>query len=162
VVTETGEMTDITVLKGIGFGCDAEAVRVLSAFPKWEPAKQDGVPVNVRYNLPINFQLEDSKSDDSKKTSLIDRQFKNQDGSKTTLTTRGTIVEESLENNKPSVRITGANPLYVIDGKIEKDPDILKKINPENILSVNVLKDQKAIDTYGEEGRNGVISVTTK
>ncbi|WP_254413171.1 M56 family metallopeptidase [Dyadobacter diqingensis] len=162
VVTETGEMTDITVLKGIGFGCDAEAVRVLSAFPKWEPAKQNGVPVNARYNLPINFQLEESEPENSNKTSLIDRQFKNQDGSKTTLTTRGTIVEESSENSKPSVRITGTHPLYVIDGKIEKDPDILKKINPENILSVNILKDQKAIEAYGEDGRSGVISVTTK
>ncbi|MDQ6477596.1 TonB family protein [Dyadobacter sp. LHD-138] len=162
VVTETGEMGDITVLKGIGFGCDAEAVRVLSSFPKWEPGKQDGVPVNVRYNLPINFLLEESEPETDKKTSLINKQFKNQDGSETTLMTTGRILEQSSKNNNMSIEVTGVNPLYVIDGKIEKDPDILKKINPENILSVNVLKDQKAIDAYGESGRNGVVSVTTK
>jgi TonB family protein len=160
VVTESGDVEDIVILKGIGYGCDSEAVRVLSAFPKWEPAKQDGVPVNVRYNLPINFQLEDSKK--VKKTSQIDRQFKNQDGSETTLTTTGRIVQESNKDNNLSINMSGINPLYVIDGKIEKDPDILKKISPDNILSVNILKHQMGVDTYGEAGRNGVISVTTK
>ena len=137
VVTETGEVQDIVVLKGIGYGCDAEAIRVLSLFPKWEPAKQDGVPVNVRYNLPINFQMEESDSK-SKRTSLIS----NQPDSK--------------------VQITAPGALYVINGKIEKDPDILKKISPARIISVDVLKDQKAIEAYGEEGRQGVISITTK
>lgn len=61
VVTETGEIGDIKVLKGIGFGCDEEAVRVLKLFPKWEPGIQDGQPINVRYNLPINFQLAETK-----------------------------------------------------------------------------------------------------
>jgi len=137
VVTETGEVQDIAILKGIGYGCDAEAVRVLSLFPKWEPAKQDGVPVNVRYNLPINFQLEESDSK-SKKTSLID------------------------DHSDSKVKITAPGALYVIDGKIEKDPDILKKISPARIISVDVLKDQKAIEAYGEDGRHGVISITTK
>ena len=58
VVSETGETSDIMVLKGLGFGCDAEAIRVLKSFPKWEPGRQDGVPVKVKYNLPINFQLD--------------------------------------------------------------------------------------------------------
>ena len=60
VVSETGEIGDIQVLKGLGFGCDEEAIRVLKAFPRWIPAKQDGKPVSVKYNLPINFQLENS------------------------------------------------------------------------------------------------------
>lgn len=138
VVTESGEVQDIAVLKGIGYGCDAEAIRVLSLFPKWEPAKQDGVPVNVRYNLPINFQLEESESKENKRTSSIQNQ------------------------SESKVKITAPGALYVIDGKIEKDPDILKKISPARIISVDVLKDQNAIDAYGEDGRHGVISITTK
>jgi TonB family protein len=58
VVTETGEIQDVQLLKGIGFGCDEEAVRVIKAFPKWVPGSQDGIPVNVKYNLPIHFELE--------------------------------------------------------------------------------------------------------
>ncbi|GLU50681.1 M56 family metallopeptidase [Dyadobacter frigoris] len=157
VVSETGEISDIKVLKGIGFGCDEEAVRVLSQFPKWKPALQDGVPVNVKYNLPINFQL-----DDTKKTSSIDKQFKNPDGSISTLTTDGKVIEESPKNTKVNIQITGPKPLLVVDGKIAEDQDMLKNFDAKNILSVDVLKDQKAIEAYGEKGSHGVISVTTK
>jgi TonB family protein len=62
VVTETGEIHNVQVLKGIGFGCDEEAVRVVKAFPKWIPGSHDGVPVNVKYNLPINFVLEEKNT----------------------------------------------------------------------------------------------------
>lgn len=57
VVTKTGEIADVSVLKGIGYGADAEAVRVVQQMPRWIPGKQDNTPINVRYNLPINFQL---------------------------------------------------------------------------------------------------------
>ncbi|WP_159468967.1 M56 family metallopeptidase [Dyadobacter sp. 3J3] len=157
VVSTTGDVSDIKILKGIGFGCDEEAVRVLSKFPKWKPATQDGVPVNVRYNLPINFQL-----DDKKKTSLIDKKFENKDGSVSTLTTEGRVIEESPKNTKVNVRITGPKPLLVIDGKIAENQNMLSQFDAKKIESVNVLKDQKAIDAYGEKGSHGVISITTK
>lgn len=59
VVTKSGEITDVKVLKGIGFGADEEAVRVVSNMPRWKPGMQSGKAVNVQYYLPINFQLED-------------------------------------------------------------------------------------------------------
>ncbi len=58
VVTKTGEVTDVDLLKGIGFGADEEARRVVSQMPRWIPGKQDGKAVNVKYNLPINFALD--------------------------------------------------------------------------------------------------------
>lgn len=61
VVTKTGEITDINLLKGIGYGADEEAMRVVAQMPRWKPARQNGQVVNVRYNLPINFQLEGAK-----------------------------------------------------------------------------------------------------
>jgi len=70
VVSETGEVSDVMVLKGLGFGCDAEAIRVLKSFPRWEPGKQGGIPVSVKYNLPINFELKDGR--DEKSASLND------------------------------------------------------------------------------------------
>ena len=57
VVTKKGDIADVTILKGIGFGCDEEAIRVVSRMPNWKPGSQSGILVNVRYNLPINFQL---------------------------------------------------------------------------------------------------------
>jgi len=58
VVNVDGSIQDVSVLKGLGFGCDEEAMRVVKAMPKWKPGKQSGRAVRVKYNLPINFQLE--------------------------------------------------------------------------------------------------------
>jgi len=45
VVETDGRVTDIKVLRGIGGGCDEEAVRVVKNMPKWDPGKQRGKPV---------------------------------------------------------------------------------------------------------------------
>ena len=58
VINTDGSFQDVQILKGIGFGADAEAVRVIKAMPRWKPGMQDGKPVRVRYNLPIKFDLE--------------------------------------------------------------------------------------------------------
>lgn len=57
VVDKDGSITDVKVLRGIGGGCDEEAVRVVKSMPKWTPGKQRGKSVRVQYNLPINFIL---------------------------------------------------------------------------------------------------------
>ncbi|MFY0651423.1 MAG: energy transducer TonB [Cyclobacteriaceae bacterium] len=57
VVDKDGTLTDIKAVKGIGAGCDEEAVRVLKSAPKWKPGKQRGRPVKVRMILPITFKL---------------------------------------------------------------------------------------------------------
>ena len=58
VVEVDGSITDVRVLRGIGGGCDEEAVRVVKNMPKWIPGKQRGVPVRVQFNLPIKFTLQ--------------------------------------------------------------------------------------------------------
>lgn len=57
VVEKDGSVTDVKVLRGIGGGCDEEAIRVVENMPKWSPGKQRGKPVKVQYNLPIRFTL---------------------------------------------------------------------------------------------------------
>lgn len=57
VVEKDGSITDVKVLKGIGYGCDEEALRVVKNSPNWSPGKQNGKAVRVQYNLPIVFQL---------------------------------------------------------------------------------------------------------
>jgi len=57
VVETNGSVTNVVVKRGIGGGCDEEAVRVVKSMPKWKPGKQRGKPVRVRYTLPVRFQL---------------------------------------------------------------------------------------------------------
>jgi len=57
VVEKDGSITDVKVLRGIGFGCDEEAVKVIKKSPLWKPGRNKGNPVRVRYNMPINFNL---------------------------------------------------------------------------------------------------------
>ena len=57
VVEKDGSVSDVKVLKGIGSGCDEEAIRVVEAMPKWEPGKDKGKTVRVKYDLPISFKL---------------------------------------------------------------------------------------------------------
>ena len=57
VIDEQGKITNPTITRGIGGGCDEEALRVVQSMPKWKPGKQRGRPVKVRYNLPVRFQL---------------------------------------------------------------------------------------------------------
>jgi protein TonB len=57
VVDKDGSLTEVQAVKGIGAGCDEEAVRVLQSAPKWSPPKQRGKPVKQRIILPITFKL---------------------------------------------------------------------------------------------------------
>ena len=57
VVDKDGTLTDVQAIKGIGAGCDEEAVRVISKAKRWSPGKQRGRPVKVRMILPITFKL---------------------------------------------------------------------------------------------------------
>ncbi len=57
VVKEDGKISDVRVLRGVGGGCDEEAVRVVEKMPSWKPGKQRGKSVRVQFNLPIRFTL---------------------------------------------------------------------------------------------------------
>jgi periplasmic protein TonB len=58
IVSKDGSITNISVLKGIGAGCDEEAVRVLGMMGKWSPGRQNGNPVRVAISIPIVFKLQ--------------------------------------------------------------------------------------------------------
>ncbi len=57
VIDRKGRIRDITVLKGIGMACDEEAIRVVKNMPRWHPGKQAGKTVDVRFTLPVRFEL---------------------------------------------------------------------------------------------------------
>ncbi|NOT75601.1 MAG: TonB family protein [Cyclobacteriaceae bacterium] len=58
VIARDGTLSDFKVLKGIGGGCDEEAVRIIKLSPAWNPGKQRGKPVKQRFTLPITFRLD--------------------------------------------------------------------------------------------------------
>ncbi len=61
LVDKTGKVSDVKVLRGIGGGCDEEAVRVVKNLPDFKPAMQDGVPVKTFYNIPVFFKLDNNE-----------------------------------------------------------------------------------------------------
>lgn len=58
VVDTKGNITDVTVLRGIGGGCDEEAVRVIKMMPQWHAGRQNGRPVRVFFTMPVVFRLQ--------------------------------------------------------------------------------------------------------
>jgi periplasmic protein TonB len=58
VVGKDGTIRDVKVKRGIGGGCNEEAIRVVELMPKWNPGKQNGKAVNVSFTIPIKFKLD--------------------------------------------------------------------------------------------------------
>lgn len=58
IIEPDGRMTDLQLLRSIGYGCDDEALRVVRAMPRWTPGSQSGRLVRVKYNLPILFGVD--------------------------------------------------------------------------------------------------------
>jgi len=57
VVEKDGSISNVKALKGVGGGCNEEAVRVVKEMPKWKPGTDKGKPVRVQFNMPIQFKL---------------------------------------------------------------------------------------------------------
>lgn len=72
VVDKDGSISDVEAIKGIGAGCDEEAVRVVKSLPRFKPAAQNGKPVPVRMVVPIVFQLKKSETNsDNRKQGMV-------------------------------------------------------------------------------------------
>jgi periplasmic protein TonB len=57
IISKIGSIEDIKVLRGIGAGCDEEAIKVIKKMPIWLPGKIKGKPVKVKFTLPIWYHL---------------------------------------------------------------------------------------------------------
>ncbi|MFW0718140.1 TonB family protein [Pedobacter sp. N23S346] len=140
IVEKNGQLSDIQVTRGLGSGTDEEAIRVIKDSPKWNPGIAEDKPVRVKYNLNVNFTL----------TPTVDK---------------SKIDQPTKINLKPSKSLTDLsnfNGLLIIDGVKATDNKILNTVNPNDIESVTVLKDNSATSLYGLQATNGVILITTK
>jgi len=60
IINETGEISSARTIRGVGGGCDEEALRVVMSMPKWIPGKINGKPASVSYMIPIRFSIDGS------------------------------------------------------------------------------------------------------
>lgn len=63
VVDTNGEVINPKIVKSLGAGCDEEVLRVIGLMPAWIPGQLAGVPVKVKMNLPVMFQLPKEKEE---------------------------------------------------------------------------------------------------
>lgn len=57
MVEKDGSFSSFKIIKSVGYGCDKEAIRVLKRAPRWYPAKQRGIPIRCKCQIPIRFEL---------------------------------------------------------------------------------------------------------
>ena len=144
-VEKDGALNDIKIEgRKLGYGLDDEAIRVVKMAKKWNPGMQDGKPVRVKYNIPIKFTMPNETAK---------------------IKTVATKANSNIAAN--SILLKGTNspskskPIYIIDGKKEND-FALNDLKPESVLSIDIVKDARAIALYGKEAENGAILITTK
>lgn len=171
VVRKDGSLSDFKVLCPVDPWLDAEAIRVISTMPKWKPGMQDGKPVSVKFTLPVTFMLEGTnnkpKSGDNdvvvvgygvqKSEESVDVPTIKLHNPMDELSITGDFKIDSVGSSKAS----GVSPLVIMDG-LEVSDDVIKKLNPNKIQSVSVLKNEAATAKYGKKGKFGVILITTK
>lgn len=172
IIERDGALSNIKILRGIGYGCDEEASRVMNLSPKWNPGKQNGKDVRVSYSIPIFFSLDnDSKdyglSSNKSKEEMILSSPKTDSGVKRRSENDGPKSIDQLVKieNRIILRITDdanskSHPLIILDDK-EITEEEMKQILPADIESINVLKD-KDTEKYGKKGKDGVIIIKLK
>ncbi|RBQ06905.1 hypothetical protein DRW42_11795 [Pedobacter miscanthi] len=139
IVEKDGSLTDIQITRGLGSGTDEEAIRVLKESPKWYPGISNGTPVRVKYNINVNFTLNDDvvPAKEVKLTNIPANRVKFKEG-------------------------VNMDALIILDGVKLPESVQLSNFNANNIESISVLKDQTAMSLYGPRARAGAIIITSK
>jgi TonB family protein len=157
-VSATGEVTGLESLKDIGGGCGEEVLRVLHEMPRWTPGTKEGKPVAVTLTLPVRFALPAEESFTSDYNMVFDSERKEL---KTSVDGVVNILGvEAKEVTLSDGEQQDSKPIFYVNGKRVSESAVNVDLNPDQIKSIEVLKDEKAIAYAGEEGKNGVILIT--
>ena len=152
IVEKDGSISNVRVARPVDPSLNAEAIRVVQSMPKWEPAKQRGQAVRVRYTVPIQFRLQgDNSVATDSKTSDKDVMVVGYDSK--------TQEKPIVEMQKRLVVRDDIKPLMIIDGK---EVTSLDNIDGNDIASIDVIKNPESLKEFGEKGKDGVILITTK
>lgn len=141
-VNKSGYIRNPRVLQGPGYGTDEEAIRLVTSMPPWKPGKQNEMPVDVEYTLPISFVLDPPEENMQGYFSSPDK-----------------LLIEPVDQPRTRFPNGEGAPLYLVEGK-EKHG--LNEINPNSISSIIVLKGDSAVRAYGPRAANGVVLITLK
>ncbi|OJX87613.1 MAG: hypothetical protein BGP01_11455 [Paludibacter sp. 47-17] len=133
VIDREGKVTEPVILRGISPELDAEAVRVVQNMPAWQPGKQKGKIVQVKYTLPINFRLQ--KSSDEKAAPQSQKNYP-------VLVVDGVVKEQGFDLN--TIKPDDIQEITVL--KSNDDP----------------VRKQELIAKYGDRAADGVILITMK
>lgn len=143
VVEKDGSVSEVKALHGPGYGAENEAVRVVAlTSSKWLPGMQNHQYVRVQYVIPIAFALQGQPEN-------------------ITLLPAAPDTGKRITNGIYLGHLTGIDPLYMLDGKKITAADF-KNINPDDIESIDILKDKTAVKLYGKDAVNGVIIIKLK
>ena len=168
VVGKDGSISDVHTVRSVSPELDAEAIRVVSMMPKWNPGKQRGKAVPVSYTMPIMFRLQgptpkakEEKPTDSHQISLkvdkganLDQVYTIKDILKRRWAGSSLIVTNDINES----------PLVIVDGKeMGVGIDVMKEIPVDQIKTISVMKSEKdALAQYGDKAKDGVITIVTK
>jgi TonB family protein len=168
VVGKDGSISDVHTVRSVSPELDAEAIRVVSMMPKWNPGKQRGKAVPVSYTMPIMFRLQgptpkakEEKPTDSHQISLkvdkganLDQVYTLKDILKRRWAGSSLIVTNDINES----------PLVIVDGKeMGVGIDVMKEIPVDQIKTISVMKSEKdALAQYGDKAKDGVIMIVTK
>jgi len=155
VVSKNGKITRIKVVRGIGSGCDEEAIRVLEKMPDWTPGKQGGRVVNVACTIPFKFVFTSKGQESQPGSPSLKGDFGEVNvtayGIPKTVEVRKTLNVDSLLNSDKK-------PIVFLDNREVK----ISEVKLEDVASISVLRDESATKVFGEKGKNGVILISSK
>jgi TonB family protein len=140
IVRKDGKLSDVNVVREIGGGCGDAALEVVKNMPDWIPGKQRGKAVDVLFTLPIAFNLGGN-------TKARKKKVKNKD--------QGSVDINKTESTKDCV-----DPIIIVDGK-RYDKNI-NDVNPDNIESVNVFKNNVPDKYLQYKNDCGIIEIVLK
>ena len=164
VVQKDGSISGVQTVQGVSPELDAEAIRVVSLMPKWNPGKQRGQAVSVKYTMPIMFRLQ-TPAPKQEEAEVVSFSLKaNEDTSigtieavKNSIRAVGTMIDIDKEESSEE------KPLVVVDGKIMgHGTELLKRIDVATIQQVYVMSAKNAVAEYGDQAKEGAIVVTSK
>ena len=167
VVGKDGSISDVHTVRSVSPELDAEAIRVVSMMPKWNPGKQRGKAVSVSFTMPIMFRLQSPapKAVEAETAGYLSVDLKvdkeadpgNVDMVKKILRSKyAGVVRFIVKGDK--------SPLIIVDGKeMGTGFDAMKEIPVDQIKSISVMKSENdAVAQYGDKAKDGVIMIVTK
>jgi len=131
LIKSDGSIDDVTVMRSLYPACDSEAVRVLKMMPNWIPAKQNDIPVDVYYQMPVFFKIPEMKTPETIEnidSTVVLPKFPGGEMALLKFLVANTRYPDEAIRNNIQGRVT-ASFLVMADGTIS-DVKILQNVHP--------------------------------